>query len=115
MAKYDLLLQNNASKEFFSYQSLEDKADTKLYYKFDVVLDIPEGEYTFCVFINDRDDVEYEFKTPLKETIIHTQDGDVVLSDLQPDTGLLRVGSKVPQDNIYDKTDTSGLIFYYDN
>lgn len=115
MSKYSLLLQNNASKEFFSYDGLTDNADTKLFYEFEVELDIPEGEYTYCVFVNDRADVEYEFKTPLQETILHTEDGDVVLRDLQPETGLLRVGSKVVQDNIYDGTDTNGLIFYYDN
>ena len=113
MSKYSLLLQNNTSKEFFSYDGLTDNADTKLFYEFEVELDIPEGEYTYCVFVNDRTDVEYEFKTPLQETILHTEDGDVVLRDLQPETGLLRVGSTIEKTNIYENNENN-TIFYYD-
>ena len=115
MTKYDLILENNGSKEHFVYSGLTDNAPAKLFYEFEVELDIPEGEYTYCVLINNRSDVSYEFKTPVQETIIHTEEGDAVLRDLQPDTGLLRVGSKVTFDNMYDDTDTDNLIFYYDN
>ena len=93
--KYDLLLQNNASKEFFIYSGLRDTGDNHLYY---------------------RDDVEYDMNTPILDTILHTGEGDVVLRDLQPSTGLLQIGDGAPvYENIYDKSQDNDLIFYYDN
>ena len=114
--KYDLLLQNNASKEFFIYSGLTDTGDNHLYYRFDTEIDVPEGEYTYVVLINNRDDVEYDFNTPILDTILHTGAGDVLLRDLQPSTGLLQIGDGAPvYENIYDETKDNDLIFYYDN
>lgn len=114
--KYDLLLQNNASKEFTIYSGLTNISDNHLYYHFDVELDVPDGEYTYVVQVDNRDDVEYELKTPILSTMIHTGDGDVLLRDLQPATGLLRIGAGTPvYDNVYDQTEDNQLIFYYDN
>ena len=115
--KYDLLLQNNASKEFFIYSGLTDTGDNHLYYKFNVDLSsLKSAEYTYVVLINNRDDVEYDMNTPILDTILHTGEGDVVLRDLQPSTGLLQIGDGAPvYKNIYDKTQDNDLIFYYDN
>lgn len=114
--KYDLLMQNNASKEHFVFSGLTDLSDNHLYHQFDLELDVPDGEYTYVVLINNRDDVEYDFKTPLLSTIIHTGEGDIVLRDLQPGTGLLRVGDEKPAyDNQYDESGDNKTIFYYDN
>lgn len=114
--KYDLLLENNASKEFFVYSGLTDASDNHLFYRFDVELDVPDGEYSYVVLVNNRDDVEYDLNTPLLSTILHTGEGDVLLRDLQPTTGLLRVGAGKPvYENVYDETQDNNLIFYYDN
>ena len=114
--KYDLLLQNNGSKEFFTYSGLTNLSENHIYYHFDIDLGVPDGEYTYVVLVNNRDDVEYELKIPLLMTILHTGEGDVLLRDLQPATGLLRVGAGVPvYDNIYDEGEGTGVIFYYDN
>ena len=114
--KYDLLLQNNGSKEHFIFSGLTDISTTHLYHQFEVELDVPDGEYTYVVLINNRDDVEYELKTPILSTIVHTGEGDVVLRDLQPATGLLQVGEGKPvYDNVYDETEDTKTIFYYDN
>ena len=114
--KYDLLLENNASKEFFIYSGLTDISDNHLYYRFDTELDVPDGEYTYVVLINNRDDVEYDLNIPILNTILHTGEGDVLLRDLQPSTGLLQIGDGVPvYENVYDKTQDNNLIFYYDN
>lgn len=112
--KYDLLLQNNASKEFFVYSGLTDTGGNHLYYRFDKQLDVPDGEYTYAVLTNNRDDVEYDLNIPLLMTVIHTGEGDVLLRDLQPDTGLLRIGDgKAVLD--YDTDRDNDTIFYYDN
>lgn len=114
--KYDLLLQNNASKEFFIYSGLTDTSDNHLYYRFDTELEVPDGEYTYVVLINNRDDVEYDLNIPILETVLHTGEGDVLLRDLQPATGLLQIGDGVPvYENVYDETQDNNLIFYYDN
>lgn len=114
--KYDLLLQNNASKEFFIYSGLTDISINHLYFQFDAELNVPDGEYTYAVLVNNRDDVEYDLNIPLLNTILHTGEGDVLLSDLQPSTGLLQVGEGKPvYDNVYDETQDNNTIFYYDN
>lgn len=115
--KYDLLLQNNASKEFIYFTGLDDLSFNHLYYRFNVNLyGLPDGEYTYAVLVNNRDDVIYDFKVPILMTILHTGDGDVLLRDLQPATGLLRIGDGVPvYENIYDETQDNNTIFYYDN
>ena len=113
--RFDLILQNNASKEFFLYSGLTDTSDNHLYHKFEELeMDIPDGEYTYFLLRNDRDDVVYDFKTPLGDTIIHTEDGDEVLKYFQAPTGLLRVGDEVKDTNTYDNNDKQ-TIYYYDN
>lgn len=113
MSKFDVILQNNASKEFLLLSGLTDTSTTHLYHRFEVDIDAADGEYTYATVYNTRDDVEYEFKTPLLDTVLHTEDGDVVLRDLQPSTGLLRIGSHIEPVNIYQK-DNNNTIFYYD-
>ena len=113
---YDLLLQNNASKEFFIYSGLADISASHLYYEFDLELDVPDGEYTYCVQANDEQNVIYDLKTPLLSTILHVEENEILLRDLQPDTGLLQIGEGKPIfENIYDKTQDNDTIFYYDN
>ena len=113
--KYDLLLQNNASKQHFVYSGLTDISTSHLFFQFEEELDVPDGEYTYAVVMNYRTDVEYELKTPLLSTILHTEDGDVKLADLQPSTGLLQIGAgEVVYENVYDK-DEENTVFYYDN
>lgn len=113
--KYDLILQNNASKEFFIYSGLTDNSYNRLFYQFDVELDVPDGEYTYVVQFNTRDDVEYDLNIPLLDSILHTGEGDVLLRDLQPSTGLLQIGEGKPvYDNVYDETQDNNTIFYYE-
>jgi len=85
-----------------------------MYFRFEVELTgCPDGEYTYCLFPNNRDDVEFLYKTPLQDTIVRLPDQDILLRDLHPSIGLLRVGDKIPSTNIYDGHDNK--IFYYDN
>lgn len=113
MGRFDIILQNNASKEFLLLSGQTDTSTTHLYHKFITELDAADGEYTYVVVRNERDDVKYEFKTPVLDTIILTDDGEVVLRDLQPSTGLLRIGDEIKPVNIYQK-DNNDTIFYYD-
>lgn len=112
--KYDIILQNNASKEFFLYSGQTDISENHLYHTFDIDLDIPEGEYTYAVLLNNRDDVEYDFKTPLLSTTVSTSQGKLDLRELQPGTGLLRIGKTIEQEAIYDEKNNNE-IFYYNN
>lgn len=113
--KYDLILLGNASRKFFLFSGLLDSSETHLYHKFeDLDLDVPDGEYTYYVLRNERDDVTYDFKVPLGDTIIHADDQEIVLRDLQAPTGLLRVGVEVKDVNTYDNN-KKNTIFYYDN
>ena len=119
--RYDLILQNSASRSSFVFTGLEDLSENALYFHFDLDLGLEEGEYTYCVLLDMRDDTEFDLRIPLMDTIVHTEDGDVVLRDLQPVTGLLRVGKHIEEANIYDNTaytgettDDNNTIFYYE-
>ena len=110
---FDILLQNNASREFTILTGLTNTSTTDLYLQFEgIELDVPEGEYTYAVLCNSRYDVQYEAKTPILDTIVHTNDGDVILKDLCPLTGLMRVGTPTVE-AVYDNSDNN--TFYYDN
>lgn len=116
--KMDLILQNNASKEFFIYSGLTNISTNPLYTEFDIELDVPEGEYTYATTINNRTDVSYELKTPLLKTILHTEDGDALLADLHPQTGLLQIGEYGKSINIYEEetpdNNNENNIWFYD-
>ena len=91
---YNLLLFNNSTKQTKAYFSLVNNGNN-LYYDFNVDLDdLDCGEYTYFVIRNDRNDVTYEFKNSPLETLVHTSEGDVLLKDLTPETGLLKVVSE---------------------
>lgn len=114
MAKYDIILQNNASKQVILLPGVEDTSESHLYHLFEVRIDAPEGEYTYCIVYNERDDVEYEFKTPLLDTVLHYGDDEsIVLRLLQPDTGLLRIGTTIEPENIYQDDENNDTTFYY--
>ena len=120
---FDILFQNNASREFTILTGLTNTSTTDLYLQFEgIELDVPEGEYTYAVLCNSRYDVQYETKTPILDTIVHTNDGDVILKDLCPLTGLMRVG-EIDETNVYDtekadtfpydgKKDNNSTIYY---
>lgn len=113
--KFDLILLNSASREFFLFSGLLDSSETHLYHKFeDLDLgDLKDGEYTFCLLRNERDDVTYDFKVPILDTTVKTDDGDILLKYLQPSTGLLRIG-EVKTNNIYNN-DAKKNFYYYDD
>lgn len=114
MNKYDLIIQNSASKENFLYSGLTDNSGSHLYFQFtNLDLDVPDGEYTYCLLRNDRDDVVYDFTTPILDSMVHADGKDVMLRDLQPITGLLRVGDAIQNKNTYDNNNKK-TIFYYD-
>ncbi len=116
MAKYDIIIQNSASKQTFLLTGNTDTSESHLYHRFEVEIDAPEGEYVYACVRNDRDDVEYEFKTPLLDTIVHAGEDEILLRDLQPSTGLLRIGENVAPENVYDKEDKNNntTFYYYD-
>ena len=110
--KYDLILQNNASKEFIVFSALTDYTTTRLYYKFVEELDLKDGEYTYAVISNDDETViEYDFRNPLLDTVLKIDETTVILRDLEPDTGLMRVG-KVKEEAIYDPKNNNEIFYY---
>lgn len=111
---YDIIFQNNSSREIFLLQGLEDKSDSNRYLQFEDVQfpsGMNDGEYSYYCLFNGRDDVIYEFNSTVLKSVLHTDEGDIVLGDLRPFIGLLRVGD-VEEKNVYKK-DEKNKIFYY--
>lgn len=92
---FDLILQNNASKEVHLISGLNDYSETPLSYlfeNFNMPISAQEGEYTGVLFRNGRADVEYEFNTDLLSSVAHTEEGDIELKYLRPEVFLMKYG-----------------------
>lgn len=108
---YDIILQNNASKQEWAVTGLTDSGNAMAYVfeNFSMPADAPDGEYTGALIFNGREDVQYEFNDVLLDTLVKTEEGDVRLRDLRPEIFLLRYG--VPQEaNVYRKENKN---YYY--
>lgn len=109
----DLIIQNSSDKRMWVLSGLTNVSPSERYVQFEDVEmpeDAAEGEYYYALICNDRDDVTYTLKTDVLETLIHTDDGDVILKDLKPLTGILRVGD-VKEKNIY--AEKKNKVYYY--
>lgn len=95
---YDLILQNSASKKEYLISGLTDSGNRLAYVfeDFQMPADAPEGEYYGALIYNGRDDVSYNFKDVLLDTILDTEEGSVMLRDLRPEIFLMRYGTFNP-------------------
>lgn len=118
--KFDIIFVNNASKKVKILQKQENVSEDKDYLTFEnVELDLPDGEYTYAAIYNDRDDVRYNVKNDLLETIVMTDEGNVPLKVLRPLMGLLMVKNEEKKTLFYNPIKDNGVytqnlnIFYY--
>lgn len=111
--KYDLILQNNGSKQEFLYMGIvPSEESTATFYKFDIDLDVPSGEYTYCLIMDMRDDVVYVLNDVILNSVVETSEGNVLVRNLNPMTGLLIVNPQDREDKkIYIKKNKD-YIFY---
>ena len=117
---FDIIFVNNASKKVKILQKQENVSEDKDYLSFEnVELDLPDGEYTYAAIYNNRDDVRYNVKNDLLETIVMTDDGNVPLKVLRTLMGLLMVKNEEKKTLFYNPTRDNGVytqnltIFYY--
>lgn len=117
---FDIIFVNNASKKVKILQKQENVSEDKDYLSFEnVELGLPDGEYTYAAIFNSRDDVRYDVKNDLLETIVLTDEGNVPLKVLRPLMGLLMVKNEEKKTLFYNPTRDNGVytqnltIFYY--
>ena len=117
---FDIIFMNNASKKVKILQKQENVSEDKDYLCFEnVELDLPDGEYTYAAIYNARDDVRYDVKNDLLETIVMTDEGNVPLKVLRPLMGLLMVKNENKKTLFYNPKKEDGVyaqnltIFYY--
>lgn len=117
---FDIIFVNNASKKVKILQKQENVSEDKDYLSFvNVELDLPDGEYTYAAIYNSRDDVRYNVKNDLLETIVMTDEGNIPLKVLRPLMGLLMVKNEEKKTLFYNPTRENGVytqnltIFYY--
>lgn len=118
--KFDIIFMNNASKKVKILQKQENVSEDKDCLRFEnVVLDLPDGEYTYAVICNERIDVRYDVKNDLLETVVMTNKGNVPLRVLRPFTSLLMVKNEGKKTLFYNPKKEDGVyaqnltIFYY--
>lgn len=109
---FDIILQNSASKKEYLVSGLKDTGNWQAYVfeGFKMPDSAPFGEYYGALIWNGRDDVEYDFRDVLLDTVLHTGEGDVLLRDLRPEIFVLRYGQVEPA-VIYREKDTE-FIYY---
>lgn len=117
---FDIIFVNNASKKVKILQKQENVSEDKDYLCFEnVELDLPDGEYTYAAIYNARDDVRYDVKNDLLETVVLTDEGNVPLKVLRPLMGLLMVKNENKKTLFYNPKREDGVyaqnltIFYY--
>ena len=117
---FDIIFVNNASKKVKILQKQENMSEDKDYLCFEnVELDLPDGEYTYAAIYNARDDVRYDVKNDLLETVVMTNEGNVPLKVLRPLMGLLMVKNEGKKTLFYNPKKEDGVyaqnltIFYY--
>ena len=112
--KYDLLLQNNGSKEVFILSGLESTVESRLYVEFDN-LELPakakNGEYTYALVLDTLTGVSYKPKNGLLETIVEYSGATYQLKDLNPLMGLMRVG-EIEEKNQYQEKPKNKSYYY---
>ena len=112
---WDIILQNNSTNQTYLYSGLTNVSLNHLYLEFsDIDLDLPSGEYTIVAIENSRTDVVYEFRTPVLDSIMHTEDGDIKLEDLHPRINLMRIGDIIKEAE-YDSKDNNKTFIYYED
>ena len=117
---FDIIFVNNASKKVKILQKQENVSEDKDYLCFEnVELDLPDGEYTYAAIYNARNDVRYDVKNDLLETVVMTDEGNVPLKVLRPLMGLLMVKNENKKTLFYNPKREDGVyaqnltIFYY--
>jgi hypothetical protein len=92
---YDIIIQNNASKEVFLFQRQTPVEETGYYILFNLEMpdEVKSGEYTYAVLRNYRSDVEYTFKPVLMESEVYIRRADErnILGHLRPMTGIVAI------------------------
>lgn len=113
---YDILLQNNATREVFILNKVRSEEETRLFIRFESVVlptTAPNGEYTYAVIKNLREDVRYMPKADFLDTLAEVDDMSYTLRDLKAITGLLRVG-EVEDSAVYQEK-AKNKNYYYKN
>ena len=109
---YTLLIQNRASRQEYVIRGLVDKSKTYLAYIFEDFV-MPEGaqfgEYEGLLFVDDREDSEYELSDVLGNTVVSTSDGDVKVKHLRPERFILKYGDYA-DDKVFRK---DNIEYYY--
>jgi hypothetical protein len=113
--KYDIIFQNNGSKELFTVLGVEN-TDVNPYYLTFEGLELPEGmtygEYTYVIFTNYLR-VEYRFAANLLDSVAIYDGKEYGFRHLKPLVGLMRLG-EVKDDAIYNDKNKDNNIFYYE-
>lgn len=109
---FDIILVNNASKEVKILQKCTNVSDNILYLEFENIdLNLPDGEYTYAVIYNNRDDVSYDIKNEVLASMVITSEGDVPLRLLRPLTGLLTIKNGDNKNPLFYNPNKT--VFYY--
>lgn len=114
---YDILLQNNATREVFILNKVISEEETRLFIRFESVVlpqNAPNGEYTYAVIKNLREDVRYTPKADFLDTLAEVDDKSYTLRDLKAITGLLRVG-EVEDSAVYQEKAKNKNYYYKSN
>lgn len=110
LLNFTLILKNNTSNEVKVYNNLSGKMTlTKV--SFDkIIIDEPDGEYEYLLFLNYRDDVDYIFYSKLLDSVVKIKNTYIPIKNLRPLIGMLKIVNNKIENSIYE--DSYNLFFY---
>lgn len=114
--KYLFIYRNSASNNADNFVTNGEQTK-ELYITIEANLEgLPNGEYNyalvpFCGSDEYYDGMTFDYKGNLLDTMIHCPDGSIMLRDLNPATGIFRIG-KIGETNTYDEGNNK--IYFYE-
>lgn len=119
---YDILLQNNSSKEVFLLSKLWPSELSTYFITFQnlrMPSGVTSGEYTYALIYNNRRDVTYTFNSVFLETTadVVATGKSYTLEQLNPITGLLRIVMEDEKQTLVfpvDDVTNNNTVYYYE-
>lgn len=88
---YTLLLKNNATRSEYVVRGLEDEGTDMIHFfkGFSMPQGAQFGEYTYVLFLDSAEGVEYELRDDILESIATVGDVSIAVKHLNPEVGIL--------------------------
>ena len=112
LLKFTLILKNNTSNEVTIYDNLHGEMTLSKVTFDNIIIDSEDGEYTYLLFLNYRDDVEYIFYNNIIDSVVKIKNNYIPIKNLRPMIGILKIDNNKIENSVYENQYN---LFFYNN